>query len=111
RLDVDGLPASDFFLFALGQVQGQRPGDLSDDGILNPEDIRDAAVVAIRPDLPAGDGIDQLSVDPHGVSGATHAALNHIAHSQVLGHLAHFNPPALVGEARIAGDDEQAGYL
>jgi hypothetical protein len=34
RLDVDGLPTSDFFLFALGQVQGQRPGDLPDDGIL-----------------------------------------------------------------------------
>ena len=39
---------------------------------------------ALGPEVPAGDGIDQLGVDPYFIAGTAHAALQHIAHAQKL---------------------------
>ena len=36
-----------------------------------------------------------------------HAAFQHVAHAQLAAHLLHVDRPALVGEARVARDDEQ----
>ena len=55
----------------------------------------------------AGDGIDQLGRDPDAILRDLHAALQHVAHPQLLGHLLHLHRFALVGEGGVAGDDEE----
>jgi hypothetical protein len=61
--------------------------------------------------LTAGGGVDQLGVDPHLLARPPHAALQHVAHAQVLGDLPHLHRLALVGEDRVAGDHEEARDL
>src|SRR5438552_7186611 len=55
----------------------------------------------------AGFGIDQLRGDAHPVAALAHAAFEHIAHAEFAADLLHIDRLALVGEARIAGDDEE----
>ncbi len=55
----------------------------------------------------AGYGVDQLRRDPDAILGDLHAALQHIAHPQLLCHLLHLHCFSLVGEGRVAGDDEE----
>ncbi|MNO51667.1 hypothetical protein D3C76_420660 [compost metagenome] len=57
----------------------------------------------------ASQRVDQLGVDPHAPRGASCAALQQVAHAEVLGDLAHVHRLSLEGEGRVAGDDEQAG--
>ena len=52
-------------------------------------------------------GVDQLAGDAHAVAGLAHAAFEHIAHAEFAADLLHIDRLALVGEARIAGDDEE----
>ncbi len=40
-------------------------------------------------------------------AGLAHAALEHVAHAELAADLLHVDGPALVGEARVAGDHEQ----
>ncbi|MCY1239617.1 hypothetical protein D9M72_524220 [compost metagenome] len=53
--------------------------------------------------------VDQLGVDAHAPRFASCASLQKVAHAEVLGDRAHVHRLALVGEGRIARDDEQAG--
>ena len=43
-------------------------------------------------------------------AGLAHAAFEHVAHAELAADLLHVNRPALVGEARIARDDEQPAH-
>jgi hypothetical protein len=50
--------------------------------------------------------VDQLGVDANPPGSVPDASLQQIAHAEFLGDLAHVSRLALVGEGRIAGDDE-----
>ncbi len=52
-------------------------------------------------------GVDQLAGDTQPGSRLAHTAFQYEPHTQFPGHLAHIHRAALVGEAGVAGDDEQ----
>src|SRR6266481_2053688 len=54
-----------------------------------------------------GDGLDQLRSDAYALAGLAHRSLQEVADTQLLPDLLHVNGLALVGEARIAGDNEE----
>ena len=93
----------------LGLLEPRR--DRADDArrhlVLQLEDVLELAVEPVGPEMRAGRGIDQLAGDAHPAAGLAHAALEHVAHAELAADLPHVDGPALVGEARIAGDDEQ----
>ena len=55
----------------------------------------------------SGCGVDELPGDAHAIAGLAHAAFEHVAHAELAADLLHVDRPALVGEGRIARDDEQ----
>ena len=55
--------------------------------------------------------LDQLGRDAHPVARAPRAALEHVAHAELAPDLLHRHGAPLVGEARIAGDDEEPAIL
>ena len=59
----------------------------------------------------SGDGIDQLGHDAQAVAGPLDTSLQHIPHTQFLGHLLDLDRFALVGEGGVPGDHEQVGDL
>ena len=106
-------PCSCTLLFSLGigQVQLERLNNSLHDRILNGKDVVEFSVIALRPHMPPGRCIYELSVDPHLVTDAPNAALQHVSHAQLLGHPLNLHLLALVGKRRGAGDDEQARHL
>jgi hypothetical protein len=69
--------------------------------------VLERAVEPVGPEVRAGLGFDQLGGDAEPRARLAHAALHHIAHAELLPDLADIDRFALVGEARIARDDEQ----
>ena len=55
----------------------------------------------------AGRRVDQLRADAHPVPSFANRTFEDIAHAQFAADLFHIDRLALVGEARIAGDDEE----
>ena len=55
----------------------------------------------------SGQGVDQLPSDAHPRSRFAHRAFENIADAQFAPDLFHIDRPSLVGEGRIAGDDEE----
>ena len=76
--------------------------------VLEVEHVRERAVEALRPEMGAALGVDQLARDAHPLASFADAALEHVAHAQLAPDLPHVDGLAPVGEARVAGDDEQA---
>ena len=75
--------------------------------VLQLEDVVEHTVKAVGPDMRAGRCIDQLPGDAHAVARLAQAAFEHIADTEVMPDLLHIDGATLVGEAGIAGDDEQ----
>jgi hypothetical protein len=84
------------------QPAGQRRNDRGRDLVLDGEDVLELAVVALRPDVPVGLGVDELDGDAHPVARLAHAALRDILHLQRLRHLLDVHRLALVDEGRVA---------
>ena len=82
-------------------------GDARRHLVLKLEDIFERAVEAVGPEMRAGRRVDQLRGDAHPTAGLAHRAFEHIAHAELAPDLLHIDRLALVGEARIAGDDEE----
>ena len=61
--------------------------------------------------MAVGAPVDQLRGDPHPVVQLAHAAFEQILHAQPRGHAVKVLGAALVGEGRVARDDEQRGDL
>jgi len=59
----------------------------------------------------AGQGIDQLPGDAHASSRLAYRALEDIAHAELAPDMLHVDGAPLVGEGRIAGDDEEPADL
>ena len=55
----------------------------------------------------AGEGVDQLRGDAHPAAALPDRAFEHIPHAELAPDLLHIDRSTLVGEARIAGDDEE----
>src|SRR4051812_28662627 len=75
--------------------------------VLHCEDIGEVAVIALGPEMSVGRCLDQLPGHPYPVAGLAHAAFENVAHSKFTADLLDAGRAALVGEARIPGDDKQ----
>jgi hypothetical protein len=75
--------------------------------VLKREDVVERAVVTLRPDVPAGLRLDQLTGDAQAVRRLADTALEDVAHAELTPGLLQVHRSALVGEARIAGDHEE----
>ena len=86
----------------------QRVGQPRDDFVLHVEEIGERLVEPLGPEMIAVLGVDQLHVDAHAVAAALNAAFQHVADVQLAPDLLQVDRLALVGERRVAGDDEGA---
>ena len=75
--------------------------------VLDGENVFERAVITIGPDVMPVGGVDQLRVDADPVPGFPHAAFKHVTDTKLAPHLPNVDRLALVGEGRIARDDEQ----
>ncbi len=93
----------------LGLLEPRRdgPDDAGRDLVLQVEDIRHSAVEAVRPEMRAGGGVDELTGDPQAVARLANAAFQHVAHAEFAADLLYVDGAALVGEARIPRDHEE----
>ena len=80
-----------------------RAGDL----ILQLEHVLEVAVVPVGPEMGIGRGIDELPGDAQPTAGAAHAPFEDVADSELPPDLADVHRPVLVGEGRVAGDNEE----
>jgi len=93
----------------LGGLQ-RRLDDTSDadrDIVLKFQDVLHIAVEAVGPEMRPVGGVDQLRGDAHATACLAHGAFEHITHAEFAPDLLHIDGAAFVGEARIAGDDEE----
>ena len=107
RLGIAGAAGDKQGLLLRRQSDLERGDDLGGHLVLDGKDVGEVAVVALRPEVPAGIGIDQLRRDPHPVAGAADAALEHGADAEFASDGADIDVLALVDEARVARDDHQ----
>jgi hypothetical protein len=83
-------------------VDLQRADDRTGDLVLKVEYVLEVAIVALRPEVKAGGGIDQLRIDPNPVRRAPDAAFEHVADPQVVGDLPGWCWPSLVLKHGVA---------
>src|ERR1700722_10436661 len=86
----------------------QPVGEPRDDLVLHVEEIGDQLIEALRPEMRAGFGLNQLDIDTHAVSSPLDAALQHIANIQIAADLLEINVFALKREGCVASDHEGA---
>ena len=84
-----------------------RPGDL----VLDGEDVGQVAVEALRPELVAIRGVDQLRRDAQSGAGLADAAFQDVGHVELLAHGSQILALALEIEGRRTRSDAQAGDL
>lgn len=80
------------------------------DGIAEDVISLQLTVVALRPEVGARRCVDQLGADADALAGGAYAALQHVAHAQLLGHVLHVDRAPLVGEGGVAGDHQQPAH-
>ena len=78
-------------------------GDL----VLHLEDVRQVAIVGLRPQVVAVGRANQLSADAQHLAALAHAALQHVGHPELAGDRADVFVLALERECRRAGDHPQ----
>src|SRR5262245_23367983 len=93
------------FAFGAAELRLDRRGDGLGQLVLEREDIREAAVIALGPDMAAGGGVDELRRDTEPIAAFPHAAFQYIAHAELAADLPDIPRAALVGKARMARDD------
>src|SRR6266700_1012140 len=67
--------------------------------VLQIENILKFPIEAVRPEMRARQGIDELSGDAHPISRLAHTALEQVPHPPFASDLLHVDGPALIGEA------------
>src|SRR5207244_4052874 len=80
------------------------------DAVLQVEHLGKRAVIALRPDVSACGGVDELARDAYLVAGAPDAALEGVADPELAADLLDVDGPVLVDEAGIARDHEQPAH-
>src|ERR1035441_2082382 len=104
RVDVHGLRSR-------SQPYLQSFRDRLADFVLNSEHVGHVAVEALRPQMSAGGGVDQLRSDAQTIARAAHAAFEHMAHAERFGDLADVLLLAAERERRSAGNHLQVRNL
>jgi hypothetical protein len=77
------------------------------DLVLHGEHVVEIPVVALGPEVIGRLGLHELTGDANTVAGLSHAALEHVANAHLTSDLTDVHAATLVGEARVARDDEQ----
>ena len=95
--------------FGGDQLRAQLIGEVRNDLILHVEQIGHRLVEPVRPQMIAGDRVDELHVDAHSAAAALNAALENIANVQFASDLLGVDRLAFVGEGGVARDDEGVG--
>ena len=85
----------------------RQPGD---NLVLHVKQVCDWFVEALSPNVIASFSVDQLRVDANTFAATLHAAFEDVAHVELASDLLHVCGLALVGECRVACDDERASY-
>ena len=98
--------AHDPSLLLQGELEFQRRHDLLYDLVLQGKDVCERTVVALRPQVPAGGGVDQLHGDSHLLVCLAYAAFQHIAHAHLAAHVLYLHRFAFVREGGVAGNDK-----
>src|SRR5438128_2082912 len=75
------------FDLRLLQLRRDRAEDAARDLVLQIENVLNRTIEAVRPEMRAGRGVDELAGDAHPVAGPAHATLQHIAHAKFPPHL------------------------
>ncbi|MEE9588459.1 MAG: hypothetical protein V3V97_10595 [Hyphomicrobiaceae bacterium] len=70
------MTLADLSSFLWRQTDLQGLDNLSNKLVLDAKYVRNLAIVAFGPDMPAGGGIDQLGIDPDRVAGPPHTAFH-----------------------------------
>jgi hypothetical protein len=82
-------------------------GDPRGDLVLQVEDVGQIAVVALGPEIGPVHRVEELAGDAHAPARLAHAALQHVANTQLRADLRQVDGLPLVGEGGIAGDDQK----
>jgi hypothetical protein len=90
------------------QLRRDRADDPRRHLILQLEDVGQLAVEPVRPQMRAGRRLDQLTGDAQPVVGLARASFEDVSHAELAADLPYVDRAALVGEGRIARDDEQS---
>ncbi len=93
--------------FGLRDLQRERTGNITDNLVLNIEDIRVESVILFGPQVTACSRIDELHRRTHFFADAAYATLYHVTHPELLSDLANVGRLSLVGEGRIASHHVQ----
>ena len=93
----------------LGRLQRRfdNAGDVDRNLVLKLEHVFQRPIEAVGPEMRTGLCNEQLPGDTHPAAAFAHAAFEDIAHAQFAADLLYVDRLALVGEARIAGDDKE----
>src|SRR5207247_594234 len=86
-----------------------RGDDLFAHLVLDGEHVGRAPVEAIRPDMLAADGVDQLRIDADQVAARPDAALDDEVHSEVAPDVGEYRRLAFVAGDGVAGDQVETG--
>ena len=95
-------------LLCVSALTSSKPKALAsrDDLVLHLQQIGPSGIELIRPKMRTAMGIDELGVDAHPVLVPPHRAFEHVANAEFLADLLGVDALALVGEGRVARDDE-----
>src|ERR1700722_1415914 len=88
----------------------QRVRQARDDFVLHVEEIGERLIEPLGPEMITRFGVAELHVNAHAVSAALNTAFEDIADVQLAPDRLHVDPPTLVGERRITGDNISASY-
>ena len=111
RVKAFGRPGPRAGDLGLPQLRDERPHDAVRHAILQLEQVVDPALEALGPQMRGSLRIDQLARDADPAAGPAHAAFEDVARPEVAADLLHVDRPALVGEGRVARDDEQVAVV
>ena len=92
--------------FDLDELGLKLIGEARDNLVLHVEQVGDRLVEALRPQVRAALGVDELDVDAHALAAALNAAFERIAHVELAADLLRVDRLALVGESGAAADHE-----
>ena len=81
---VRGRPALPTPIAGRPKLQPKRAGNSTGDLVLDDEQILDVLLEGLAQDVIAGDDVDEADIDAHPVSGALHAAVQHVSSAELL---------------------------
>src|SRR5262245_30827797 len=105
--EVNGVAASGLRSLSRLNLRFDSGNDGSSNLLLYREDVFKHAIVAFRPDVIAGERVDQLASDTNSVRRPADAPLKHVADAKFLAHLLDVGRFASIREGRVSGDHEE----